>query len=240
MEPLDFRGLPCPDPVVRTKKAIEANPNAVLTILTDQASQRDNIARMAKSLGASVQSDPLPNGDFRLTVTTGVPRSTSPTVPGSCATVGLSDRAGFGVPPESRLGKPAVAREPPVAQPAPATEPCAAPPRARAAVFVRNDVVGHGDPQLGRILMKAFLKTLKNLDPLPSTVLFINAGVHLTTEGSEDIAAIAELEKLGIEIMSCGTCLDFYKKLDKVRVGIVGNMFDIVDRLNRAPKVIVP
>jgi len=227
MEPLDLRGLPCPDPVVRTKKAIEAHPHAVLTILTDQASQRDNIARMAKSLGASVESEQLPNGDFRLTVTTGVPRSACPTVPAPDI-----PPAGFGA--RGRVNGPAEAPYPPAGAEARGRAD------ARAAVFVRNDIVGHGDPQLGRILMKAFLKTLENLDPLPSSVLFINAGVHLTTEGSEDLATIVELEKLGIEIMSCGTCLDFYKKLDKLRVGIAGNLFDIVDRLNRAPKIIVP
>jgi len=200
MGPLDLRGLPCPEPVVRTKKAIEANPNAVLVVLTDQASQRDNIARMARSLGASVQSEALPNGDFQLTLTTGAPQR--------------------------------------AAEPAPVTEPCAAP--VRAVVFIKNNVVAHGDPALGRILMKAFLKTLKSLDPLPSAILFLNNGVHLTTEGSEEIPILTELASLGIEIVSCGTCLDFYKKLDQVRVGIVGNMFDIVDRLHRAPRVIAP
>ena len=110
----------------------------------------------------------------------------------------------------------------------------------RAAVFVRNDVLGHGDRELGRILMKGFLKTLREADPLPACVLFINNGVHLTTAGSEEIVTLKELEAKGVEIISCGTCLDFYGKLDALEVGIVGNMLDIVDGLNRAARIIEP
>lgn len=129
----------------------------------------------------------------------------------------------------------------PAARPAPQPEPCGAPaPPGRATIFLKNNVMGLGDDRLGRILMKAFLKTLKTADPLPAEIVCLNAAVHLTTEGSEEIATLQELAALGVEVMSCGTCLDFFGKLDKVRVGIVGNMFDIVTRLNRAAKIIAP
>ena len=114
------------------------------------------------------------------------------------------------------------------------------PIRRQDAFFIHNNVLGHGDDELGRILMKAFLKTLRSVQPLPAKLLFINAGVHLTTEGSEEIPTLQDLADLGVEILSCGTCLDYYGKADKLRVGLAGNMFDIVDSLVRAAKVIVP
>lgn len=110
----------------------------------------------------------------------------------------------------------------------------------RATIFIRNNVMGHGDERLGRVLLKAFLKTLKTAQPLPREIICVNAGVHLTTEGSEEIPTLLELAEMGVDVVSCGTCLDFFGKLDKVRVGIVGNMFDIVTRLNRASKIITP
>lgn len=113
-------------------------------------------------------------------------------------------------------------------------------PPGRATIFLNNSVMGLGDDRLGRVLIKAFLKTLKSADPLPREIICVNAAVHLTTEGSEEIPTLLELAELGVDVVSCGTCLDFFGKLDKVRVGIVGNMFDIVARLNRAAKIISP
>lgn len=125
--------------------------------------------------------------------------------------------------------------------PAPQAEPCeVGGPRGRATVFIKSNVMGLGNDQLGRVLMKAFLKTLKNAEPLPAEILCVNNGVHLTTEGSEELGALGELAERGVEILSCGTCLDFFGKLDQVRVGGVANMLDIVTRLNRAAKIIAP
>ena len=111
---------------------------------------------------------------------------------------------------------------------------------ARATEIVKNNVMGQGDDELGRILMKAFLNTLKSADPPPAEIIFVNNGVHLTTAGSEEVETLRELAGMGVEIVSCGTCLDFFGKLGQVEVGTVGNMFDIVERLNRASKIIVP
>jgi selenium metabolism protein YedF len=203
METLDVRDLACPEPVLRTKRAIEANPNAVLTILLNHPAARENVTRMARSLGAEVQSEELPGGEFKLTVST----SEAPALP--------------------------------EAEPAAAPRGTPAGP-GRAVVFIKNRVMGLGDDQLGRILMKAFLKSLKSAEPLPAALLFVNHGVHLTTTGSEEIPTLQELADLGVAILSCGTCLDYFGKLDQLQVGIVCNMFEIVDRLNRAPKVIAP
>jgi len=203
MEPLDLRDLACPEPVIRTKRAVEANPDAVLTILLNSPASRENVARMAKSLGAEVEAETLADGEFQLTITTGQPQEPLATEP------------------ELMACTPSVAS-------------------ARATVFVKNSVMGFGDDALGRILMKAFLKTLKNSEPLPECIVFVNGGVHLTTEGSEEIDTLKELEGLGVAIVSCGTCVDYFGKLGQLEVGSVGNMFDIVERLNHASKVVAP
>ena len=133
------------------------------------------------------------------------------------------------------------AQAPPAAQPAlqPVARDAQAPP-GRATIFLNNNVMGLGDDRLGRVLMKAFLKTLKTVAPLPREIICVNAAVHLTTEGSEEIPTLLGLAELGVDVVSCGTCLDFFGKLQSVRVGTVGNMFDIVARLNRAAKIISP
>lgn len=86
--------------------------------------------------------------------------------------------------------------------------------------------------------MKAFLNTLWDYEPKPAKLLFINNGVRLTTEGSEVLETLALLEKKGVHIFSCGTCLEYYNLREKLRVGLVSNMYAIVDALLQATKVI--
>ena len=105
-------------------------------------------------------------------------------------------------------------------------------------VFITTDQLGVGEERLGQILMKAFLNTLHDSEPKPEKILFINNGVKLTTEGSEVLDSLAALTADGVQIMSCGTCLNYYGILDKLRLGIVGNMYDIVNSLLEAGKVI--
>ena len=103
-------------------------------------------------------------------------------------------------------------------------------------VYINSDMMGAGDEKLGRILMKAFFKTLAE----PKRLIFVNSGVKLTSEGSEVIEEIRELEKRGVEVLSCGTCMDFYGLKEKMQVGIISNMYDIVNSLMDANKVISP
>ena len=110
----------------------------------------------------------------------------------------------------------------------------------RVVVYVSSDQMGIGDEELGRILMRAFLKTLKDVTPKPQKLILVNSGVRLTTEGSEVIESIKELEGLNVDVLSCGTCLDYFQLKDKLRVGLVSNMFDITSALVKADRVIRP
>jgi len=110
----------------------------------------------------------------------------------------------------------------------------------RVLVLIDGATVGRGDDVLGSVLMKSFLHTLKEVRPLPWRLIFLNAGVKLASEGSDLVAVLRELEGLGVEIFSCGTCLDFFKLKEKLAVGSVTNMYDIVSSLVTAASVLRP
>lgn len=105
-------------------------------------------------------------------------------------------------------------------------------------VLITSDRLGTGDEELGKILMKSFLNTLWDYKSKPSKVIFINRGVMLTTEGSEVLETLELLEKEGVEIFSCGTCLAFYGITEELTVGEVTTMPLTVDFLLTASKVI--
>jgi len=106
--------------------------------------------------------------------------------------------------------------------------------------FIASDTMGSGSDELGRILLKNFLFTLAELEAVPDVLLFVNAGVKLTTAGSEALEALEKLACLGADIASCGLCLDFYHLKDKLAVGRVTNMLDIAETLQKAGRTIRP
>lgn len=103
---------------------------------------------------------------------------------------------------------------------------------------ITTDRFGVGDEELGEILMKAFLNTLWDYQPRPAKLMFHNKGVFLTTEKSDVLDTLELLEKEGVEILSCGTCLAFYGITDKLKIGRKTNMPETVDILMTACKVI--
>jgi selenium metabolism protein YedF len=105
-------------------------------------------------------------------------------------------------------------------------------------VMVANDRMGHGDDELGEKLMKSFLKTLKEMGEELWRLVFVNNGVKLTIADSDILPVIQELEKEGIHILVCGTCLTHFDLLDQKQVGETTNMLDIVTAMQLADKVI--
>ena len=104
--------------------------------------------------------------------------------------------------------------------------------------MITTDRLGTGDRRLGEILMKAFLNTLWDSKQKPTKIMFFNDGVRLTTDGSEVLETLNLLEKEGVKILSCGTCLEYYELKDKLKVGLVNNMHNTLDSLLSAGKVI--
>ena len=106
------------------------------------------------------------------------------------------------------------------------------------AVFVGRDIIGDGDRELGTNLMRMFFYTLSQGEDKPGAVLFMNAGVKLPTLDEQVAEHLKTLSAVGVEILVCGTCLNFYGLTDRLRVGTVSNMYDIVTRMQKAGKVI--
>ncbi len=107
-------------------------------------------------------------------------------------------------------------------------------------VYINSHLLGIGEDALGVILMRSFLKTLMDLEKKPSRVILINSGVRLASEGSEVLETLKKLSEEGVEILACGTCLDFYRLKEKLRVGMVSNMYDIAQSLLEADRLIRP
>ena len=107
-------------------------------------------------------------------------------------------------------------------------------PKKDMVILVAGETMGEGAEELGRILMKGYLYTLTEAAPLPRSLLFINSGVKLTCAGSESLENLRKLEAKGVEILSCGTYLDYYKLKSMLMVGGVSNMYTIVEHLNQA------
>lgn len=107
-------------------------------------------------------------------------------------------------------------------------------------IVVASDRMGEPEEELGKILMKGFIYAVSRLDELPSAVLFYNGGARLTTEDSDSLEDLKEMEAQGVEILTCGTCLKYLGLEDRLKVGSVSNMYDIVDRMASAETVIRP
>jgi len=105
-------------------------------------------------------------------------------------------------------------------------------------IVITSDKLGQGSEELGKVLMKSYIYALTETIPLPKALLFLNGGVKLTIEGSGVLESLSKLENSGVEVISCGTCLDFYQSKEKLKVGIVGNMYSIIEKMNSADKVI--
>jgi len=98
---------------------------------------------------------------------------------------------------------------------------------ARPVYFFTGNVIGQGSPDLGETLMKSLFTTLVNGEPAPAAVIFMNTGVYLSTEGSPVLDALRRLAAAGTDVLSCGTCLDYFGLREKLAVGRVSNMYEI-------------
>ena len=107
-------------------------------------------------------------------------------------------------------------------------------------VLIGSNAMGRGNDELGVILLKAFFGTIKDVSPLPSHIIFINSGVLISSEDSPLIETLKQLESSGVNILSCGTCLNFYNRTNALKVGVVSNMYDILNALTQASKVVAP
>ncbi|MBC7242813.1 MAG: sulfurtransferase-like selenium metabolism protein YedF [Anaerolineae bacterium] len=154
----------------------------------------------------------------------------------------MAQKAGWQVAQERQdnavylhLTAPAAAEQP---QEAPA--PAVSAPAGPTVLLVKSNRMGHGDDELGEILIRGFFHTLTEMEDVPEVFIFLNSGVKLTTEGSPVLDDLRALEERGVEIYSCGTCLNFFGLTEALKVGAVSNMYSIGETLLSAGKVISP
>lgn len=107
-------------------------------------------------------------------------------------------------------------------------------------VVLRSGKMGEGNDELGTVLMKGFIYALTELDELPETILLYNGGATLSCEGSDSLEDLRTLEAQGVEIMTCGTCLNYYGLSEKLAVGTVTNMYVIAEKMSQADTIICP
>ena len=191
---VDARGLPCPQPVILTRKALKEE--ASVTTIVDNETARRNVTRMAERAGATVRAEERGEDTYLLITRTETP-------------------------PEEM-----------------ASQLVSGAPGGKSVLWVPSDVMGRGDAELGRILMRSLFHTLGEVEALPDIIIFLNGGVKLVTEGSPILEDLQALSGRGIEILACGTCLGYYGLRDKVGVGEVSNMYTIAETMLEAGKVV--
>lgn len=217
---VDCRGLSCPLPVINTKKAIEAAAalpaDLAFTVLTDNTTAAENVSRFARSAGCRVAVEQKEDG-----IHIHISRKVAEQVSAGAA----------------ELKTPAQARQ--QAQQTHAAHPeqalaCRSGVNGgmmETVMLITSSTLGQGSEELGKILMRSFIFTLKEAETSPAHIYFLNSGVSLTVEGSPVLEELQELAARGVEIFSCGTCLDYYQLKDKLAVGSVTNMYDTMDAI---------
>jgi selenium metabolism protein YedF len=203
-ELINAKGLACPEPVILTKKALEAYSDVV--VLVDNTTAKENIKRFASSVGCSVEVNDEPGGVFRIRLI-----KQSDAMPGSITPEYLSCDA-----------------DTPLAVTGPT-------------VFViAADTMGKGSDELGGVLMKAFIHVTTELETVPDVMILYNSGVKLAAEGSDFLGDLKKLEKKGVKILACGTCVNYFNLTGKIAAGVVSNMYDIAGALSRAGRIVQP
>jgi len=199
MKNIDCRGLDCPEPVLRTKKALTANPDRELSVTVDNETARENVLRFIKSQGrlADWQQE---GAEFIINIQGNLEGQES-----AEESEGVTGRSQ---------------------------------PKENPVLFISTDELGQGSSELGQMLMRNFIYTLTQRDQLPGSLVFMNSGVKLTIEGSPVIDELKLLEEKEVQMLVCGTCLDYYELKEKHKVGLVSNMYDISDLLLEADRVI--
>jgi len=101
-------------------------------------------------------------------------------------------------------------------------------------IAINSDKMGEGDEELGRLLINNFLKAIKDLEVLPAKIVFYNNGVKLGTTGSPVYEDLKEIESMGVGLLFCATCVRHYSLENKIKIGTLSNMFEIVQVMSSA------
>ncbi|MBS4913323.1 MAG: sulfurtransferase-like selenium metabolism protein YedF [Veillonella sp.] len=201
---VDVRGSLCPIPVIETKVALEAEPEATIVTIVDNEVSRDNVVKFGQSRGR--ETEVLTKGEsFYITLT--------------------------GKPPVTGEAIKVQATATQVTTPAFSADANSASNYGNKVLLVTKDYLGEGSEELGRTLMKTFWYCMTEAPVKPKKIFFINSGVKMVCEGSAHLEHLAALVEAGVEVGACGICLDYYGIKDAVKVGTITNLYAITDAM---------
>lgn len=211
---IDARGLECPKPLMITRAELMAlQEGDIFEIWLDNETSCQNVCRMLEQLGLSVEKT-IRDG-LQIVCGEVSPRSFAP---------GIASRGDFN---EAQV------------------EVCPTADQRLSqgfdsgyVVVLAQDTMGQGDDELGRILVQGALNALPEVQPSPAKILFYNSGVKLACEGSLVLSGLEKLAERGASLLVCGTCLSYFELKEKLKVGRISNMLEILECLAAAKKIL--
>ncbi len=111
-------------------------------------------------------------------------------------------------------------------------------PKVGPVIVINHHGMGSGSEELGKILLQACINTLKDVAPQPVAILCYNAGVFAVAKGAPTVPALTELVAQGVTLLVCGTCVDYFEMQNRVAIGTISNMYDILQQLSTAERII--
>ena len=213
MKVLDARGCPCPQPLIQTRRLWKTlQPGENFRVLCDNNIAHVNLVRFLADQNAGPVAVQN-DDDYTITaVRSGDDATATATASVAMPAVAVKEKAAAVV--ESKPSEYVVA--------------------------LKSDCMGQGDDALGGILIKAYLNTLIELDDRPSTILCYNGGAKLAARDSGADMALLELQKMGVDVIVCGACVEFFELTDSVSAGRISNMYEIAERLAVTGHVVYP
>ena len=219
---IDNRGLACPLPVIKTKKALQAlqtlqdlarevdgESGINLVSIVDNEAALENVTRMLEKEGYLTHVQRREEGIYISILA----QSAQGEDEGKDISSGIIDEQQH----KAREGDEEEKTE-------------------ETTVVITSAALGQGKEELGIILMRSFIISIKEMDFLPVRIIFINSGVFLTAKNSPVLDELKELEEKGVQMYSCGTCVDYYQLKDEMALGRITNMYDIVEYLQHSSK----
>lgn len=239
---LDERGKQCPLPVVETKRALEAaGPGETVEVVVDNEIAVQNLRKMADHKGLEFRAEKTGEREFTAWVRTAESGKAGPAA-GATAALACQGAGEPGAAAGQVAGEPGAAAGRTSGSSEGCPAPVCCPPASDGGIVavISSGCMGQGDDTLGKLLMKGFVYALSQQEQLPRTVLLYNGGALLSCEGSDSVEDLRELEAQGVEILTCGTCLNHYGLEGKLQVGGVTNMYEIAERMTGARLLVRP
>lgn len=214
MKKIDAVGQACPMPVILTKRALKEHAGEDILVSVDNEIATQNLEKMAEQLKIGSHIDKINDQLYEVTLTASAGEGIAATGSGveSKATPSEAKGAAAQVAEHAENGY---------------------------VVVLNSDSIGSGADELGHTLMKSFVFALSEQETLPEKILCYNAGAQLTAEGSPVLDDLKAMAAEGVEILTCGICVEFYGLKEKFAVGEITNMYRIVE-IERTYKTVSP